>query len=366
MGLLGSFNSQNMMAAFNDPLFQIGVSLLARRDQNIGQALGGAMGDLGRIQEFKEQSVLRKQRAETFKEERERAKQEAEQQAAMQQRVAEFVSQSDDPSLQTAYQLGGAALVQDVWQQQQEPVKMPMSYQEHLLAQQDPAYAAALARKQAASGMKVEIGGPQYVDQTAYQKEMGKQWAKQDIITLEKARSARQSLNRIEQFRYLVGKMKEAGTEPNRLAPLQTELAAFAQALGADPDKIGFADAGPGQALIALSNEMTLGKIGGEDGMPANNFSDADRKFVTSTVPRIENSVQGVELKLQIQELLDRRALEHEQFFLNNGHLKPFERQREWAKYVDNNPLFDDFEGDNSVSPTDDAALEAELRRRGL
>ena len=115
MGLLDAFSRDGLMTAMQDPMFQLGVGLLSRKEQNFGQALGGAMGDLGRVQQFKEQSVLRKQRAETFKEERERAKKEAEQQAAMQQRVAEFVGQSGDPSMQTAFNLGGAPAALDMY-----------------------------------------------------------------------------------------------------------------------------------------------------------------------------------------------------------------------------------------------------------
>ena len=39
-GLLGNF-----VDTLNDPMFQMGVGLLARRDHNLGQALGGAMND---------------------------------------------------------------------------------------------------------------------------------------------------------------------------------------------------------------------------------------------------------------------------------------------------------------------------------
>ncbi len=161
MGLLDAFSRDGLMTAMQDPMFQLGVGLLARKEQNFGQALGGAMGDLGRVQQFKEQSVLRKQRAETFKEERERAKKEAEQQAAMQQRVAEFVGQSGDPSMQTAFNLGGAPAALDMYMQQQKPAKLPMSFQEWQLAGSPGSYADWVARKQAASGTSVNVNLPQ-------------------------------------------------------------------------------------------------------------------------------------------------------------------------------------------------------------
>jgi hypothetical protein len=67
----------------------------------------------------------------------------------------------------------------------------------------------------------------------------------------------------------------------------------FAKNLGLDPNKVGDA-----QALRAMTNELVLGKIG-TDGLPANNFSDADRKFLTDTLPKLGNDPRANEILIE-------------------------------------------------------------------
>ncbi|MEO6966375.1 MAG: hypothetical protein ABI076_10855 [Acidobacteriaceae bacterium] len=67
----------------------------------------------------------------------------------------------------------------------------------------------------------------------------------------------------------------------------------FAKGLGLDPKKVGDA-----QALQAMTNELVLGKIGA-GGMPANNFSDADRSFLTDTLPKLGNDPRANKILIE-------------------------------------------------------------------
>jgi hypothetical protein len=115
-----------------------------------------------------------------------------------------------------------------------------------------------------------------------------------------------------------------------------------------------------------------LANIGGEGGMPANNFSDADRKFVTTTVPQLTDDEDAFLLKLEIQSRMNKRAMEKEDFMAANDNLSPVQARKAWRKYVSANPLFTDLKDWKNPYKSqgglqiDQQSLEAELRRRGL
>lgn len=116
----------------------------------------------------------------------------------------------------------------------------------------------------------------------AYGKEMGQQAA----AVHTEANQARTSLSRLQQFEAL-----SQGFQTGKLAPAQTTVAGWAQALGLDPTKIGVpANAAiNGEALRSINNALTLSLIG-SGGMPANNFSNADRQFISEIVPSLSNT----------------------------------------------------------------------------
>lgn len=86
----------------------------------------------------------------------------------------------------------------------------------------------------------------------------------------------------------------------------------FAKSLGLDPSKVGDA-----QALQAMTNELVLGKIGA-GGLPANNFSDADRQFLTDTLPKLGNDPRAnkilIEAARRVQNANLQRALDYQQW----------------------------------------------------
>lgn len=102
----------------------------------------------------------------------------------------------------------------------------------------------------------------------------------------------------------------EEGGALGALATPQAFATSLMQAVNVDPSSLGLPqDAGPAQVLNSLSNKLVLGKIGGPDGMPANNFSDADREFIESTVPRLNDTPDAFRAKLFIDRRMSERAI---------------------------------------------------------
>ena len=84
----------------------------------------------------------------------------------------------------------------------------------------------------------------------------------------------------------------------------------FAKGLGLDPAKVGNT-----QALQAMTNELVLGKIG-PGGLPSNNFSDADRQFLTDTLPKLGNDPRAnkilIESARRVNQTNIQRALDYQ------------------------------------------------------
>jgi hypothetical protein len=127
----------------------------------------------------------------------------------------------------------------------------------------------------------------------------------------------------------------------------------FAKGLGLDPKKVGDA-----QALQAMTNELVLGKIGA-GGLPANNFSDADRQFLSDTLPRLGNDPRAnkllIEAARRVNQTNIQRALDYQTWAedpANKG--KSFERfETEQAKRVSQMDRFGDLrkQAESLVSP---------------
>jgi hypothetical protein len=141
--------------------------------------------------------------------------------------------------------------------------------------------------------------------------------------------------------------------QTGKLAPTQMTAGAWADALGIDPkmmEKIGVPPnaAINGQLIDQMSNQMTLGMIGnknGEGGMPANNFSDADRKFLTATAPGIARTPGANAIMLEMKSRgLDRNLEKVHMWDQYRSDGKSYENfERDWRKHVNSQPsLFAD------------------------
>ena len=192
------------------------------------------------------------------------------------------------------------------------------------------------------AGSDVSVTVPIDLTEDKFNTEYGGNLADMASAVLTNADMADQQISNIQQMRYLVGQWRQAGGETGQLANTSAMVSSWMQTLGMDPTSLGLpADAGPAQALQALSNSMTLGKIGGEGGMPANNFSDADRAFIMSTNPQLQDTPSGFEAKLLIAERAAERTRVKEQMWIQaRSEGKSFETFRqEWRDYVNRTPL---------------------------
>lgn len=204
----------------------------------------------------------------------------------------------------------------------------------------------------------------------------------QDALGLE--RSADKTLQERQQLQVFKSLVQDFKT--GKLAPAQSTAGAWGDALGIDPktmEKFGIpANAAvDGQLIESLSNQMTLGMIGtkgGEGGsMPANNFSDADRKFLTNTVPGLARVHGGNLVLAEIKQRgLDRHLDKISMWDEYRSQGKKYEDfERDWRKKIRSEPsLFADIPQmiqQMSAQPppppkgVDPAALE-EARKRGL
>lgn len=159
------------------------------------------------------------------------------------------------------------------------------------------------------------------------------------------ARNQMDTLNTIEALRAAA---QAAGTDVNALAPIKVKVGAILQAAGLDPKDFDLNGTGVMQAIGAASNKLALSGIG-KGGLPANNFSEADRNFITSTVPGIADTPEGFELKALVMRKVASRTLEKEKLW-NSGKYNQTTQagyadfRRDWAKYVAANPLFGEAE----------------------
>ena len=180
----------------------------------------------------------------------------------------------------------------------------------------------------------------------AYGKEMGQQAA----AVHTEANQARTSLSRLQQFEALA-----QGFQTGKLAPAQTTVAGWAQALGLDPTKIGVpANAAiNGEALRSINNALTLSLIG-SGGMPANNFSNADRQFISEIVPSLSNTPgANAIIAFGMRKAAD-RTVEKEDMWLAARERGQSYGQflKDWNTHVKANPIVREIQ-----KPEDAAAL---------
>lgn len=141
--------------------------------------------------------------------------------------------------------------------------------------------------------------------------ELGKAIGTRLATQLEGSDKAMTNLQTLSLMESAAAQLEQAGGSTGALAEPQAFASSLLQAANVDPASLGLpADAGPAQVLNSLGNKLTLGKIGGADGMPANNFSDADRKFIESTVPRLTDTPSAFKAKLFIDKRMAERSIQ--------------------------------------------------------
>lgn len=179
-----------------------------------------------------------------------------------------------------------------------------------------------------------------------FEKVYGEGMGKQALAVIEAGNTAPQTIQRVQ----LLKAMNNA-IETNKLAPLHATVGGYLQSFGINPSVVGLDPNLPATAesMRALTNEMTLSKIGA-GGMPANNFSDADRKFLEKTQSSLEDRPEANALKLEVAERVARLSAEKADRFAemrgqnpNVDKLKLYEEfDRNWRKEQQGRNMFGD------------------------
>ena len=162
------------------------------------------------------------------------------------------------------------------------------------------------ARKK--SGTNVSIVNS---EETQSEKTFGQKVGEQAAAIIDDASNGRLARERIQVAKSLGENFREQGGGFGALAGKKVDLSKLLLAVGMTPETFGLtSDTDSGEALQAISNEMAMGRIGGKGGMPANQFSEADREFLLKTVPGLEDSYRAFKLKLEIADRIAQRKIE--------------------------------------------------------
>lgn len=182
-------------------------------------------------------------------------------------------------------------------------------------------------------------------DQTAYLREQGKQVAQWEEALSSGSAKAQTRLDMLRQIEPLLDSVNTG-----KLAPAGATVGAWMQSAGFDPKMVNIDPNLPAtaEAINSVAAELTLGKIGGEGGMPANNFSNADRSFIERTAPQLSNTPVGNKVIVQTARAMANRQLDKHLAWLKYKGEKEergefpsqssFEMQ--WITQSRNTPLF--------------------------
>lgn len=112
------------------------------------------------------------------------------------------------------------------------------------------------------------------------------------------AGAAGKTLTNLSRMESLLGQVSQGKIQPARMT-----ISAWAKSLGMNDEvatSLGLDPKGVGttQAIQSLVNESVIGKIG-SGGFPANNFSDADRTFITQIFPSLGDDPRANRIRIE-------------------------------------------------------------------
>jgi hypothetical protein len=158
--------------------------------------------------------------------------------------------------------------------------------------------------------------------------------------------AAASQLQQLDALKQAVGELQAAGGNTGALANLGLKATRITQGLGLDPAALGLpANAGPAEVINAVSNKLAMEarNPAGGAGMPGA-MSDADRNFLSQTVPNLGDTPQGIAMKIDIAQKAAARKAEMSSAwnsYPNQTQEGWSKFKQEWKKYTDANPLFD-------------------------
>jgi hypothetical protein len=179
--------------------------------------------------------------------------------------------------------------------------------------------------------------------QSEFEKHYGEGQSKRALATLESGDKAGSEIGKVNLTEAMFNQVKTG-----KLAPAQATIGAWAQAVGIDPKTLGIDPnlsivSQAGQSLVA---QQTVGMIG-SGGFPANNFSDADRKFLQQIPGSIENLPEANKVLFEVKRRMLQRDIDKADAWAtaraDKQSYEDFERS--WRKHVNGTDMFADLRG---------------------
>lgn len=184
------------------------------------------------------------------------------------------------------------------------------------------------------------------IDQTVEKTEeveLAKERAKQQTVTATAARSAAQRLNQIARMREVM-----QGLRTGAGATADLTVGKLGQMIGMSDEtlkSLGFGDrnqVAKAELLQALSSKMLSETIGSGE-FPANNFSNADRDFLMSQYPSLQNTPVGNAIALRALELDAKRSIEKQRAWREfkqkaGGKANYDDFEDQWSRKIEANP----------------------------
>lgn len=212
----------------------------------------------------------------------------------------------------------------------------------HILAD----YSDVLQRNAAAGRQTTNVMLPKV--ESSYQNKFGGAQGEKAALISTDADTARKQMDALSTIEALRGAAQAAGGDVGALAPIKLKVGSYLQALGMDPKEYDLGPTGILQAIDSAANKLALSGIG-QGGLPANNFSEADRNFIVSTVPSLADTPEGFQLKSLVLKKANSRTLEKEALWNSGKYDQTTEAGyqkflTDWSSYVQAHPLFNDQE----------------------
>ena len=166
--------------------------------------------------------------------------------------------------------------------------------------------------------------------QTAEQKEIGKDLVKQYSSVRETADNAQNEMAALEQLRAI-------DVNSGRLEETKAAIASYAQALGIDPTKVGLPDPTNPQAFIGTAQQLVLRVMQAQKGPQTEN----DAKRIEQTVASLKNTPEAKDFLIDSAIAVRQRDIERADFYdawrEKNG---TFDGARKaWRMHIEKVPL---------------------------
>jgi hypothetical protein len=158
------------------------------------------------------------------------------------------------------------------------------------------------------------------------------------------ARNQLQTINALETARQA---WRAQGGQEGAMGPLQSSIVGSMQAFGLDPRALGLpADASPAQMIEAMTRSMAIGNVAhgaGQPGVPASNFSEADRNFTVGMSANLRNTPAANDFLIEVARANANRAVEMENRWNAAAArgVSPNQFLAEWNQYTHDHPIFD-------------------------